>query len=118
MERQEGTQGKMEEKGLKRWEKKCRKERVKSGGNISCCPSTLLLQVSDEFLLFCFLDAHSVSNPSVFLSGGLPSIPVWIEGIGGEGKKKHISVYIYLKMDCQCLNHTREKERKKRSLCW
>lgn len=35
---------------------------------------------------------------------------------GGKGKKKkkHISVYIYLKMDCQCLNHTWEKERSER----
>lgn len=96
-------------------EEKCGKERVKSGGNSSCCPSTPLLQVSDEFLLFCFLDAHSpasVSNPSMFLSGGLSSIPVWIEGIEERGvkkEKKYISVYIYLKMDCQCLNHMREK---------
>lgn len=64
---------------------KCRKERVKSGGNGSCCPSALLLlQVSDEFLLFGFPDVHS----SVFLPGGLPSISVWIEGIEGEGEGK------------------------------
>ncbi len=97
-------------------EKKCGKERVKSWGNSSCCPSTLLLQVRDEFLLFCFLDAHSsasVSNPSMFLSGGLSSIPVWIEGIEGKEKKKtYKCVYIYLKMNCQCLNHAGEKERR------
>lgn len=41
-------------------EEKCEKERVKSWGNGSCCPSALLLlQVSDEFLLFGFPDAHS-----------------------------------------------------------
>lgn len=48
-------------------EEKCGKERVKSQGNSSCCPSTLLLQVSDEFLLFGFPHAHSsaiVSKPS------------------------------------------------------
>lgn len=95
-------------------EEKCGKERVNSWGNSSCCPSMLLLlQVTDEFLLFGFPDAHSptsVSNPPMFLSGGLSSIPVWIEGIEGEGgKKQHISVYIYLKMDCQCLNHTQKK---------
>lgn len=44
----------------------------------------LLLQVSDEFLLFGFPDVHS----SVFLPGGLPSISVWIEGIEGEGEGK------------------------------
>lgn len=86
---------------------------MKSGGNSSCCPSTLLLQVSDEFLLFCFLDAHlsaSVSETFMFLSGGLSSIPVWMEGIGR--KKKNMYVYIYLKMDCQCLNHMIGKERR------
>lgn len=52
----------------------------------------------------------------VFLPGGLPSISVWIEGIEGEGEDKqkkkkhtHISVCIYLKMDCQSLNHTGKK---------
>lgn len=74
----------------------------------------LLPQVSDEFLLFGFPDAHSSASFSVFLPGGLPSISVWIEGIEGEGegrekRKKHISVCIYLKMDCQCLNHTWKK---------
>lgn len=54
-------------------------------------PSTLLLlQVSDEFLLFGFPDAHSSASFSMFLPGGLPSISVWIEGIedDGEGKEK------------------------------
>lgn len=40
----------------------------------------LLLQVSDEFLLFGFPGAHSSASVSVFLPGGLPSISVWIEG--------------------------------------
>lgn len=78
-------------------EEKCGKERVKSGGNSSCCPSTLLLQVSDEFLLFCFLDAHlsaSVSKTFMFLSGGLSSIPVWMEGIGGGRKKTYMCIFI------------------------
>ena len=53
-------------------EEKCGKERVKSGGNSSCCLSTLLLQVSNEFLLFCLPDAYSsISIPYMFLSGGL-----------------------------------------------
>lgn len=81
-------------------EEKCGKERVNSWGNSSCCPSTLLLlQVTDEFLLFGFPDAHSsasVSNPSMFLSGGLSSIPVWIEGIEGEGKKTTTYKCVYL----------------------
>lgn len=101
--------GKEEPKGRQRKrvekvgaEEKCGKEWVKPGGNSCCCLSVLLLQVSDKFLLFCFLDAHScasVSKPSMFLSGGLSSIPVWIKGIVGVKKKKHVSIYIYLKMD-------------------
>lgn len=61
----------------------------------------LLLQVSDEFLLFGFLDGHSFASFSVFLPGGLPSISVWIEGIEGEGEDKeklkntHKSVYLF-----------------------
>lgn len=76
-------------------EEKCGKERVKSRGNSSCCPSTLLQQVSDEFLLFGFLDAHSASllflTPPCFFHffhGGLSSIPVWIEGIGVVKEKR------------------------------
>lgn len=89
--------GKEEPKGRQRKrvekvgaEEKCGKEWVKPGGNSCCCLSVLLLQVSDKFLLFCFLDAHScasVSKPSMFLSGGLSSIPVWIKGIVGVKKK-------------------------------
>lgn len=91
-ERQCSTQGKKKEKRRKGGSKgEVRKERAKSWGNNSCCPSTLLLllQVSDEFLLFCFLDAIScISNPSMFLSGGLSSFPAWIKGIGGAKRKK------------------------------
>lgn len=61
----------------------------------------LLLQVSDEFLLFGFPDAHSSAASSVFLPGGLRSISVWIEGIEGEGEGKemkkntHKRVYLF-----------------------
>lgn len=71
-------------------EEKCGKEWVKPGGDSFCCLPILLLQVSDKCLLFCSLDAHSsasVSNPSMFLSGGFSSIPVWIKGIVGVKKK-------------------------------
>lgn len=77
-------------------EEKCGNERVKSRGNHSCCP---FLQVGDEFLLLGFPDARcsaSPSNPSVFLSGGLSSIPVWIDGIEGEwGEQTHTCVYLF-----------------------
>lgn len=77
-------------------EEKCGKERVKSRGNRSCCP---FLQVGDEFLLLGFPDARrsaSPFNPCVFPSGGLSSIPVWIDGIEGErGEQTHTCVYLF-----------------------
>lgn len=106
-------------------EEKCGKERVKSWGNSSCCPSTLLLlQVNYEFLLFGFPDAHSpasVSKTSMFLSGGLSSIPVWIEGIEGIETKTFTCVYLFedglsvFKITCARNGEVREKDREKRS---
>lgn len=96
-------------------EEKCGKERVKSLGNSSCCPSTLLLlQVNYEFLLFGFPDAHSsasVSNASMFLSGGLSSIPVWIEGIEGIETKTFTCVYLFEDGLSVFIAHVQEMEK-------
>lgn len=91
----------------------------------------LLPQVSDEFLLFGFPDAHFFASFSVFLPGGLPSISVWIEGIEGEGegrenkKKPHTHKRVYLFEDGLSVfkshmeenreSGEREKDREKRS---
>lgn len=66
MERQGRTPGKTEESVEKvRGEEKCGKEREKSGGNSSCCPSLMLLlrRLSDGFLLFDFAHSPQVSEP-------------------------------------------------------
>lgn len=89
----------------------------------------LLLQVSDEFLLFGFPDVPSSASFSVFLPRGLPSISVWIEGIVGEGEGKeknkntHKRVYLFedglsvfkSHMEENRESGEREKDREKRS---
>lgn len=100
--------GKEEPKGRQRKrvekvgaEEKCGKEWVKPGGNSCCCLSVLLLQVSDKFLLFCFLDAHSCASVSKpYVSFRRIVLHSCMDKGDCRGKeKKHVSIYIYLKMD-------------------